>query len=247
MGHLMGIGKAVEAISGLTEELRKFLAIIIGPAAEELGELGADKVRFLRFKNWIRTAEAAQELLNKQGISPSTVNLKILAPIMEGSSLEEEDENLTSKWTGLLASAAAGKAIRASYPKILMELEPNEARLLDLLYQIELNTQGVSEITDELKEKLNVENLRKNAGLTEEELSLCIDNLKRLELCYEVGSRLGDGILPPYPRTMIAISSLGFNFVEACSSPSHLRNSGATRVQLMTGFELDIEINGGKF
>jgi hypothetical protein len=132
---LIGFGKALASIPELTKELREFISKLLWPAGEETGELLRDKVKFLRFKNAVRTVQKAEQLLRDHGISPKSISLKTLIPIVEGCSIEEEDDNLVSKWAGLLASAAAGDPVHSSYPKILAELTSVEARILDAMYQ----------------------------------------------------------------------------------------------------------------
>ena len=153
---LVGIGKAVAGISNLTKEVREFILSLLGPSAEEMGQLLADKIKYLRLKNAVRTFQKAQQLLHDQGIEPNAVNLKIFIPILEGSSLEE-NEDLVSKWAALLASAAAGDPIHPSYPKILGELTPEDARLLDYIYAKNPDEKAVFSFSD-LMEKSELSN-----------------------------------------------------------------------------------------
>lgn len=132
---LVGIGKAVSALS---QPIQGFLSTILGPASAEVGELFADNIRFIRWKNTIRIVEKAQKEMELRGIQPKEVPLKTLFPILEGASLESDNENLQSKWANLLTSAASGHSSRPSYPKILAEIIYHEAIVLDYLYPLEL-------------------------------------------------------------------------------------------------------------
>uniref|UniRef100_B8HJK8 DUF4393 domain-containing protein n=1 Tax=Cyanothece sp. (strain PCC 7425 / ATCC 29141) TaxID=395961 RepID=B8HJK8_CYAP4 len=132
---LTGIGKAISALS---QPIQGFLSTILGPAAKEAGELFADNVKFIRWKNSLRILEKAQKEIEIRGIQPKKVPLKTLLPILEGASLESDDENLQAKWSNLLTSAVSGGSSHPSYPKILSELEHFEARILDYLYLFEL-------------------------------------------------------------------------------------------------------------
>lgn len=132
---LVGIGKAVSALS---QPIQGFLSTVLGPASAEVGELFADNIRFVRWKNTIRIVEKAQKEMEARGIQPKEVPLKTLFPILEGASLESDNENLQSKWANLLTSAASGHSSRPSYPKILSEIVYHEAIILDYLYPLEL-------------------------------------------------------------------------------------------------------------
>ena len=113
---ITGIGKVV---SSLAQPIQGFLNAILGPASSEVGELIADNIKFVRWKNALKILEKAQKEMEIRGIQSKEIPLKILFPILEGASLESDDENLQAKWSNLLTSAAAGILSRPSHPKIL--------------------------------------------------------------------------------------------------------------------------------
>jgi hypothetical protein len=95
--------------------------------------------------------------------------LTLLVPIIQYAALEN-DGDLAAKWAGLLATAAAGTPVHPIFPKVLSEITPPEARLLDALYVWE-------------QESLDSEhNLVLEANLPENELPL---------ICMNLGERLG--------------------------------------------------------
>jgi hypothetical protein len=130
---LLGLGKALEAIGGLTKEPRQLLYDLLGPVARESGELLADKVRMRRFRNAEQMISDAGSRLREVGIEPKPVSLKVLIPILEDGSLEE-DYDLVSKWAGLLASASAGNRVLTCYPWLLSQLNAAEANVLSTVY-----------------------------------------------------------------------------------------------------------------
>lgn len=134
---LAGISKAVSSIS---QPIQGFLSTIFGPATAEAGEILADNVRFLRWKNSLRIIEKAQKEMQIRGLQPQEIPMKTLVPILEGASLESDNENLQAKWANLLTSAASGNLSHPSYPKILSELVYSEAIVLDYLYTFELKS-----------------------------------------------------------------------------------------------------------
>jgi len=80
--------------------------------------------------------EKANEFLRKRGKTPQQVPMKLLAPILEYGSLED-DESMQDRWASLLASAADqsfNNRILPSFASILKELSPVEAMILDRIY-----------------------------------------------------------------------------------------------------------------
>lgn len=225
----IGVSKTLNAISELTKELRQFFLALLGPGAEETGQLLADKIRYLRFKNGLRTFQKAQELLQHAGIQPKSLNLKVLVPILEGCSLED-DADLVSKWAGLLASAAAGDPIPASYPKILSELTPGEARLLNLVNEW---NEKISAVASERQDKprghcypvhvilertgLSGHLLLKRTGITEQELPRVMFDLDtRHGLVHFYGQKWKPDLDELWQMTL---TPFGDDFVRVCRGP----------------------------
>ena len=135
---LAGAGKAAEALERGTRELREVARDLIGPPAAELGQYFAEQVRIFRFKSAVRAVEKAKEMVAAAGLAIQPIDLQRLIPMLEGASLEEEDD-LVSKWAGLIASAAIGSDTLPAFADILRQLTPEEARMLDF---IEDNTEN---------------------------------------------------------------------------------------------------------
>lgn len=214
MDGLTGVSVEIgKAVSSLSQPIQGFFGKILGPASSEAGEILADNVKFIRWKNTLKILEKAQKEMEIRGIQPKEVPLKILLPILEGASLESEDENLQDKWANLLTSAASGNSSRPSYPKILSELVQSEAQILDYLYAVELK---IAERKVELKkidqehgdfnnsndrtllrkkrqevmdsfaiprDGFRLSKIRENLYLQDGDFSELIDNLLRLRLC----------------------------------------------------------------
>ena len=94
---LIGTELAKSDISAAAEAAKEFLGKIAGPAAEEVGLLLQDKVRIYRLGNQLKMLAKAQQMLNDAGVSPISVPLRTLLPLLEGAALEEEDD-LSTKW-----------------------------------------------------------------------------------------------------------------------------------------------------
>jgi len=113
------------------DRIKGFLQKLLGPAVEEAGLILQDHVRRYRLQNQIKILGKAQSMLERANINPKAVPLKTLLPLLENASLEE-DEDLQSKWAGLLANASRDfDAVPPCFSEILKQLSPNEARLLD--------------------------------------------------------------------------------------------------------------------
>lgn len=115
-----------------SEELIKAL---FGPSVVDASGMISDQVKLRRFKNQITILEKAQEFLNNKGFDPKQLNLKVLAPMIEQSSLEE-DETLQDKWAKLIANTLSeDRQVRLEQNciNILGQISPEEAILLDEL------------------------------------------------------------------------------------------------------------------
>ncbi|RXM44242.1 Abi-alpha family protein [Flavobacterium sp. YO64] len=90
------IEKGIDLIGGFIEKLA-------GSTLEEAGLMFGDKVRIRRLKNQIEIFSKAKQIAEENDISIKQINLKILVPLLEFSSLEE-DETLQQKWANLIVN-----------------------------------------------------------------------------------------------------------------------------------------------
>ncbi len=105
------------------------------PSATEIGLAFGDKVRVYRVKNWIKTARKTQALLREAGLPVNAVRFRLLLPIIENCSVED-NEALQNLWAGLLASASQeADAVSPSFIETLKQLTPDEAKYLDKLFK----------------------------------------------------------------------------------------------------------------
>lgn len=74
---------------------------LLGPAADELAEMWKDRIRLYRYEQHIRLVQKAARLAHDAEFTPTAVPLKILLPLMEGAS-PEEDAALHDMWAALL-------------------------------------------------------------------------------------------------------------------------------------------------
>lgn len=191
----------IETWEEVAKEAKEFIGKLVNPALEETGQILGDNIKYWRFRNEVNILIKAKKYLDDKGIEPRNISLKTLVPLLEYSSLEE-DENLRNKWAALLAKAAEpGNQldIEAAFIDILRQLSPLEASILDTLYNQYLSSE--SKIRSEhvfIKEKIC-----ENFGLIEQQYQIIIDNLFRLN------------VLQPYASTeeaSIEIDGLNSDF-----------------------------------
>jgi hypothetical protein len=119
------------AISKFSDLINK----LAGPMAEEFGLMLGDKVRVYRVKNWIKTVEKTERLLREARLSAHAVPPRLLLPIMEASSVED-NETLQDMWAGLLATASQQTdSVSPAFIETLKQLTPDDARHLEVMCQ----------------------------------------------------------------------------------------------------------------
>ena len=82
----------------------QLLSVILGDSVMEANALIGDQIRFWRWRNQLRILERANDILKQKGISPKKVSPKVLVPLIEAASLED-DPSLQEMWARLIASA----------------------------------------------------------------------------------------------------------------------------------------------
>ena len=130
---------------------RSFLDKLIMPPLEETGLLLKDQVTLWKFKNQVRMLNKAKEYCEKSNISPKTISLKVLCPLLDYSGLEE-DEVLQDKWAILLSNMVDSEQNIENhvFPYILSQLSSNEFLILEKVY--DEKQIRVANLTKELKE-----------------------------------------------------------------------------------------------
>lgn len=195
-----------EGISSAAEAAKKFLSKLAGPAAEEIGLLLQDQVKLYRFKNRMRILAKAEAMLAKAGLTPNAVPFRTLVPILEYAA-SEDDESLSTKWAALLANSAAkaeSTASHPSFPRILSEIDPGEAKFLDFL----LSSGGEADWNSfrvGFAEKFQV---------NRDDVDRYYGNLFRLGLV-RIVSRIG------LIKDVIQVGPFGKAFLSACSPPEN--------------------------
>lgn len=206
---------AREGVKVGSELIRELLA----PSARVLGEgmaAGLQSWRDIRVAKFEQITEQAVRMLSEAKHSTRPVPARMLIPIIERASLEDEPE-LVRVWAALLANSASIQGmVLPSFPKILEELSPSEVRMLSTL-------QAGSRDVKKLREaEQTVGKLMRHVG-TQDELHLAVINLERLQL---VRAELGHNPFARVPDNMllqanIGLTNFGARFVLACTPPGN--------------------------
>lgn len=220
------------AKEGIKQSLAPFqdlLRELLGPTATEVGLAWADSIRLWRVRRLVRCLDEFQRFVTKRGLKLKPIALKTLFPLLEGATLEDDDD-LHERWVALLVNAARAdyrNEIPAYFPDILRQLTCEEARFLDSAYD-EL-TIGAEKRRAELQAKYP--DFKGDAaaviGVSGKLISrvhpIAVDNLERLRLVTRNPIALAiDDALSHTTATgnHLYITELGRAFVDACRLPT---------------------------
>lgn len=126
-----------EIPKALLDGAQSFLNRLLGPAIDETGQLLADKVRYRRLKNQVKIVEDARKLVEEAGLTPKSVSLQTLVPLVEKASLEE-DPTVQKMWSTLLANAASATTrdgLHRLCVEVLANISPIEALILRHVFE----------------------------------------------------------------------------------------------------------------
>ena len=216
---LAGAGRIAEAAERGSLEIRELVRDFLSPAAAEAGQYLADKIRIYRFNAAIRAAQEAKARIAESGLETHPIELKRLIPMLEGASLEEDDD-LVSRWAGLIASAATRSDVLPAFAEILRQLTSEEGRMVDFMFDNAADVPGLAG---------NKSDLQDASALPQEQFLVRVQNLHRLELIVQLTS----GGLEPVRGFRgwghsgdVGLTALGEAFVKACRGPEHLATKG---------------------
>lgn len=183
---------------------------LLGPTLTQGGGILGDTVAYWRFKNQIRLLERTKKYLDAKGISPKALPPTIIVPLLEHGSLEEEPK-MQDRWSRLLATAVSEPdSVSPAFPRILSELSPLEANIIEWMQKRVISQVGWVATWDQIRDEFKINTIR---------YQVAIGNLVRLNLCRDTpigddGSRSTEW--QSYQR--VEFTRLGDAFVYACRS-----------------------------
>jgi len=171
------------------EVAKNFVDKLVMPSIEETGLLVKDQLTMWRFKNQIKMLNKAQEYCIKHSINPKKISLKVLSPLLDYSSLEEDDE-MQDKWSILLTNLIDSEQNIENhvFPYILSQLSKEEFFPLEEIYKNCIIRR--ESLTPEL-EKFKIEKNGKQEKIRE---NIEILNLEIKEKKSEVGNHWSNGV-----------------------------------------------------
>lgn len=204
-------------IQGEQEAVNKFFNGIVPDFIKDGVGILSDQVKLWRWSNQIEIIKKAQLKIKFSGLAKHQVPLKVLVPIIQNSSLEE-DLNMQDKWSNMLANAATGKVeVSPNYAAILNELSALEASILQNIFD-RVNTE--SDYAKRREFQFDALKLKSMLSIGEEKMDLIIENLYRLNLLQAPaghGITVGEHKFALRTTKIFEFTTLGYEFVKACS------------------------------
>ncbi|MFO3723932.1 Abi-alpha family protein [Pseudomonas sp. HLMP] len=214
---LQEVAKTTSQAIEAAREVGGFISKFISGSLEQGLGIFEDKLKYLRWERSIRLAQRAEELMAQAGLTtPSRpVPLKLMLPLLQGATLEEDDD-IQDRWAALLVNAANENfdgEIRRSYTVILEQLTSLDARVLDAIYSLSFeDSQHTGVITSDLPDQARIaEDSTTESAPPGREVLLSLSNLARLG-CITPALTWGGG--ESYNRINPTIA--GKAFVDAC-------------------------------
>jgi hypothetical protein len=217
---------STELVKQTLAPVQEIVREVSGPAATEVGLMFGDAVRVWRLKRAVRYLEDVREIASKAGLRLKPVAPRLLFPILDSASLED-DQDLHRRWVALLANAARTDSdlVLPCFPDILRQLTPEEAQFLDRAYDettIHAETRRAEirasnpqlDVSDGLATAMGI-----SGRIIRSLPSLKIENLERLMLVTrtKLPLSLDDKIVNKMPpANHLYVSELGKGFVLAC-------------------------------
>lgn len=198
----------IKPLDTALEAAKHFVQTVITPPLEQVGGLLADNVRYWRLNNQINIVVKAENLLKERGIKTKKISLKVMAPLLEECSLED-DENLQQKWAALLANTVSeNSTVKTNiFTNTLKEMTVEDAEVFQAIFEH-------CTISTSTENGIKIEHSRRAISPMSfddyPDIDLIFDNLKRLRLIREITTHGSD-------RVPVILSELGLKFMAACS------------------------------
>ena len=130
---ILGLAPAAKSSA---DTLGRLFEGLVFPSVSAVGDDWGEGVKGWlerRRDNWVSVIMGSAEMLERAALEPQSVPGRILFPILQHASLEEDDD-LRAKWTALLANAASPgpeNLVLPAYAEILRQLTPVQAVLIE--------------------------------------------------------------------------------------------------------------------
>ena len=157
------------------ELIKDFVGKLITPAIEETGLLFGDMIKFVRFKQQVKILSLAKQYAEDRKINIKSIPVKILVPLLENASLEENEE-MQDKWAKMITNMADSESNLQNqiFPYLLSQISLSEFEGLKQLIQSDKEFYRLREELSEIKKdkgisSITIEKLQKNVDSMEQE------------------------------------------------------------------------------
>jgi hypothetical protein len=232
--HAPELLKGGAALAGALK-LTDVMKAMLGPATAEFAERVRDEVRLYRFGRQLELLKKAEKMAKVAGFTPKAVPIKLLFPLLEGASLEE-DEELHTMWAALLVNAsrpAARDQVRPGFIDVLRNLAPDEAMLLKSLHEAVTKHEAadglftgpqISALFSRFVSPvpiLNGDGIAVGSVIDGSRIDVCLSGLQSHGLVERRYDRITVtfGAVDDQSTRTYSLTTRGFRFVSACQAP----------------------------
>lgn len=121
-------------IEQLMRPIQELLDKLLGPAATAVGDSLGDSAKVWRFKRQLRLLNEVKRMIEDSDRDIKPVATRLFFPVLQAASIEDDDD-MQSRWAALIANEAVDVgSVHPSFIEILRQLAPQDARLLDMIY-----------------------------------------------------------------------------------------------------------------
>ena len=205
------VGKIIDGLNipkQLIDASRSLTKSLFGEGLKEVGGSIADKIRERRFYNQLTIFTKAQERILAAGLNPKQISLKVLAPMIEYSSLEE-DEVLQDKWANLIANALVrnyNDAVQQVAIEVLNKISKEEFHLLEIIF-FKVDREVEKNIKYHSNSKFDDDYIRRQCMPGNVEISLYQlhkkDNLPKADLEIHILGLINYGMISWIPKVQV--------------------------------------------
>ncbi len=221
------VAKTARKALDTSEKFGGFISRYIGGSLEQSMGIIEDKLKYMRWERQHRLINKAEQFLKQEGLdSPDrAVPIKIMVPLLEGATLEEDDA-LQNTWAALLTNYGMQKSgiePHRSYISILEQLSSTEAIIISKVYASE-HEEYDSFLIEQLPDKIvpvpKTEDAASNPNYSSSQnpldsIKIAIGNLERLGMLNTSRTWAGRIVFHTISKT-----HLGTAFYDACTLPS---------------------------
>jgi hypothetical protein len=225
----MNDGSLIKAgIEQLMRPIQELLDKLLGPAATAVGDSLGDSAKVWRFKRQLRHLKEIKRMIDASDKDIKPVATRLFFPVLQAASIEDDDD-MQSRWAALIANEAIDVGtVHPSFIEILRQLAPQDARLLDSIYDhcIAMRTKTakpwVGSVTMAERDK------RRQAGENPEESFTTLVRLGLVQPTYKLTDgkkqlKIVGGQAQVFKDQKLKgeyeLSDVAFKFVAACRAP----------------------------